>query len=63
VRKKEAPEQSAGDCLRGWRRRKSIKEGNKILIVADEKYCALFEISELLDVLGVKQKYRIKRNC
>ena len=32
-RKKKAPEQSAGDCLCAWRRRESIKEGNKILIV------------------------------
>lgn len=62
-RKKKAPEQSCGDCLREWRRRESIKESNKILIVADEKYYALFEISELLDVLGVKQKYRIKMDC
>ena len=62
-RKNKAPEQSAGDCLRSWRRWESIKEGNKILIVADEKYYALFEISELLDILGVKQKYRIKMNC
>ncbi len=62
-RKKQAPEQSAGDCMREWRRRESIKEGNKILIVAEEKYYALFEISELLDILGVKQKYRIKMNC
>ena len=31
-RKKEAPKQSAGDCLRQWRRRESIKEGNRILI-------------------------------
>lgn len=62
-RKKKAPEQSSGDCLRAWRRRESIKEGNKILIVANEKYYALLEISELLDILGVKQKYRIKMNC
>lgn len=62
-RKKQSPKQSEGDCLREWRRRESLKEGNKILIVAEEKYYALFEISELLDILGVKQKYRIKMNC
>ena len=62
-RKKQAPRQSDGDCLRAWRRRESIKEGNKILIVVEEKYYALFEITELLDILGVKQKYRIKMNC
>ena len=61
-RKKQAPKQSDGDCLREWRRRESIKEGNKILIVAGEKYYALFEITELLDILGVKQKYRIQMN-
>lgn len=62
-RKKKAPKQSAGDCLREWRRRESIKECNKILIIAEEKYYALFEITELLDILGVKQKYKIKMNC
>lgn len=62
-RKKQAPEQSAGDCLREWRRQESIKEGKRILIVAEEKYYALFEISELLDIFGVKQKHRIKMNC
>lgn len=61
-RKKEALEQSAGDCMRAWRRRKSISEGNSILIIAGEYY-ALFEISELLDILGVKQKYSVRRNC
>ena len=61
-RKKQAPKQSEGDCLREWRRRESIKEGNKILIVTGEKYYALFEITELLDILGVKQKYRIQMN-
>ena len=62
-RKKQAPKQSDGECLRAWRRRESIKEGNKILIVAEEKYYALFEIAELLDILGVKQKYKIEMNC
>ena len=60
--KKKAPSQSDGDCLRAWRRRESIREGNKILIVAEEKYYALFEISELLDIFDVKQKYRLKMN-
>ncbi len=62
-RKKEAPEQSAADCLRAWRRRESIVEDHSILIIAEEKYYALFEIGELLDVLGVKQKYSVRRNC
>lgn len=61
--KKAAPKQSADECLRAWRRRESVKKSNKILVVAEEKYYALFEISELLDILGVKQKYRIKMNC
>jgi len=62
-RKKEIPKQTEGDCLRAWRRQESLKEGNKILIVAEEKYYALFDIDELLEILGVKQKYRIKINC
>jgi len=53
-------EQFEVNCLRKWRRQESIKEGNKILIVAEEKYYAIFEVDELLDVFGVKQKYRIK---
>ena len=65
-RHRQAPSQSDGDCLsclRSWRRQESIKKGNKILIVAEEKYYALFEISELLEVLGIKQKYRLQMNC
>jgi len=62
-RKKAAPVQSDGDCLREWRRREFIKGDGKILIIAKRKYYALFEIDELLDILGVRQKYRIKRNC
>lgn len=62
-RKKAAPEQPAGDCLREWRRRESIKKDNKVLILADEKYYALFEVGELLDILGVKQKFKLKMNC
>jgi len=62
-RKKQPPKQSDGDCMREWRKREGIKQGNKILIVAEEKYYALFEISELLDIFGVKQKYRIRMNC
>jgi hypothetical protein len=62
-RKKEAPKQSDGECLREWRRRESIKNGGKILIIANGKYYAFFEIDEILDIVGVRQKYRIKRNC
>lgn len=58
-RKREAPKQSDGDCMRTWRRQTSIKEGNKILIIAEEKYYALFEIDEVLDILGVNQRYRL----
>lgn len=58
-RKKKAPQQSDGDCMRAWRRSRSISEGNSILIVADGYY-ALFKISELLDIFGVKQKYRLE---
>jgi hypothetical protein len=51
--------------LRTWRRQESLKEGNKILIVSEDKYYAFFEISELLDILGVRQKFkvRMKMNC
>lgn len=62
-RKKEAPVQKDGDCIREWRRRECIREDHSILIIAEEKYYALFEISELLDVLGVKQKYNVRINC
>lgn len=58
-RKKRAPEQSDGDCLRTWRREERMKEGNKILIVADEKYYAFFELCEIFDILEVQQKYRL----
>lgn len=61
-RNKQEPKQSNGDCLREWRRRVSVKEDNKILIIAKGEY-ALYEISELLDILGVKQKQRLKRIC
>jgi phosphoribosylformimino-5-aminoimidazole carboxamide ribotide isomerase len=62
-RKKQAPKQSDGDCLRTWRRKESLKEGNKILIVCEDRYYAFFEISELLDILGVRQKFRMRMNC
>lgn len=62
-RKKQAPKQSDGDCLRVWRRNESLKEGNKILIVVEDKYYALFEISDLLDILGIKQKFKVRMNC
>jgi hypothetical protein len=62
-RKNKAPEQSAGDCLREWRRRESIREDRKILVVAEEKYYALFKLSEILDILGVKQRYTVEMNC
>lgn len=62
-RKKEDPKQSDDNCLRKWRRQEQIEKDNKILIIAEEKYYALFDIDELLDVLGVKQKYRIRMNC
>lgn len=62
-RKNKAPDQSAGDCLRAWRRGEGIKEERKILIMAEEKYYALFKLRELLDILGVKQRYNGKMNC
>jgi hypothetical protein len=62
-RKNQAPKQSDGDCLRTWRRQESLKEGNKILIVCEDKYYAFFEISELLDILGVRQKFKVRMNC
>lgn len=62
-RKKRAPEQSDGDCMRSWRRRASINEGSKTLIVVEGRYYALFDTNELLDIFGVRQKYRIRRNC
>jgi len=62
-RKKQAPKQSEGDCMREWRRQEFLKDRNKILIIAEQKYYALFEITELLNILGVKQKYKLKMNC
>jgi hypothetical protein len=61
-RKKQTREES-GDCMRTWRRQESLKQSNTILIVAEENYYAFFEIYELLNILGVKQKYRINMNC
>jgi hypothetical protein len=49
--------------MREWRRQEFLKDRNKILIIAEQKYYALFEITELLNILGVKQKYKLKMNC
>jgi hypothetical protein len=62
-RKNKAPEQSDGDCLRAWRRWESIKEDRKILVVAEGKYYALFTLSEILAIFGVKQMYNVEKNC
>lgn len=47
-------------CKRKWRREESIKERKTILIITEGKYYALFDIGEVLDILGVEQKYRIQ---
>jgi hypothetical protein len=39
-RKKQAPKQSDGDCLRTWRRQESLKEGNKIMFIASKNFSA-----------------------
>jgi hypothetical protein len=62
-RKKGIPKQADGDCLREWRKRKCLRNHNKILIFAQDKYYSLFDISEFLDLLGIKQKYRSRFNC
>lgn len=62
-RKKQAPKQSDGDCFRAWRREEAIKNGNSILVIAEEKYYAIYKLSELLDILGVEQKYKLQMNC
>lgn len=44
-RKKQAPKQSDGDCMRKWRRQESMKEGNKILALVPF-YLPLFITSQ-----------------
>lgn len=63
-RKKNSKENNETvDCMRGWRRNESITNEKTILIIAQERYYALFDIVELLDIFSVKQKYRIQLNC
>jgi hypothetical protein len=62
-RKKQAPKQSENDCFRMWRREEALKNGNSILIMAEEKFYAIYELTELLDILGVEQKYKVQMNC
>ena len=47
-------------CKRKWRREESINDMKNILIIAEDKYYALFNIYEVLDIFGVEQKYRIQ---
>ena len=47
-------------CKRKWRREESINGRKTILIISEDKYYALFDIGEVLDILGVEQKYRIQ---
>jgi hypothetical protein len=62
-RKDKAPKRSKGNCMRSWRRQESINESGKILVVVEGEYYALYTIDELLAILVVKQKYKIRMNC
>lgn len=63
-RKKDIPKQSEDDCLRAWRRKESTVENQKIFVVShDGMYYALFNLDEILDILGVKQKHKIVMRC
>ena len=61
-RKKKAPSQADGDCMRQWRRKKAIESSeNDILIFAGNgRYYAFFKLNEVLDILDVKQLCRIQ---
>lgn len=57
-RKKQGSVQSEIDCMRNWRKKKT-NEKEKILIVAEEKYYAIYGINEIMDILGITQRYKI----
>jgi hypothetical protein len=58
-RKKRAPEQKKGDCLRQWRRNESRENTQNILVVASKgKYYAFYDIDEIMELFGVKQRYQ-----
>ncbi|MBP2070722.1 hypothetical protein J2Z80_003037 [Thermoanaerobacterium butyriciformans] len=44
--------------MRNWRKKKT-NEKEKILIVAEEKYYAIYGINEIMDILGITQRYKI----
>jgi hypothetical protein len=50
-------------CMRNWRRNELTDCSNKILIIAQEKYFAFYDVGELLTLFGVKQKYTVKMSC
>ena len=47
--------------VRRWRMQQSPDE-SKIFIVVEGKYYAFFEVYELLDILNIRQKYKVRRN-
>lgn len=63
-RRKDAKDNpTTENCLRSWRRNEFETQESKIMVIAKSEYYALFNISELLDIIGIKQKYRIRMNC
>jgi len=62
-RKKEIPKSKNGDCLRAFRRKEFTSIDKRILIIAKEKYYALFSLNELFDILDVKQKHKLEMRC
>jgi len=62
-RKRKEPDDCETICMRSWRRNEFMRSNNKIMIFAENTYYAFFELDELLDLFGIKQKYRVKMNC
>jgi hypothetical protein len=63
-RKKSEPDNPVNEsCMRRWRRTEFETQEPQIMVIANGEYYALLEVSELLDILEVKQKYRIQMNC
>jgi hypothetical protein len=56
-RKKRAPQQSEGECLRQWRRNQSREDKKNILVVAGKgKYYYFYRVDELMELVGVEQR-------
>ncbi len=63
-RMKRLPDNPSNEsCLRLWRRNEFVTQDAKIMVIAKGKYYALLELSELLDIFDVKQKFKVQRNC